>query len=43
MVSPALSPGHLLRRAQQVHTELWATRAEGLTGSQYATLVVIAG
>jgi DNA-binding MarR family transcriptional regulator len=43
VVSPALSPGHLLRRAQQVHTELWATRVEGLTGPQYATLVAIAG
>jgi MarR family transcriptional regulator, lower aerobic nicotinate degradation pathway regulator len=43
VVPPALSPGHLLRRAQQVHTELWATRVEGLTGPQYATLVAIAG
>jgi DNA-binding MarR family transcriptional regulator len=38
-----LAPGHLLRRAQQVHTELWATRVDGLTGPQYATLVAIAG
>lgn len=43
VVPPALSPGHLLRRAQQVHTELWATWVEGLTGPQYATLVAIAG
>jgi DNA-binding MarR family transcriptional regulator len=43
IVPPASAPGHLLRRAQQVHTELWAARVDGLTGPQYATLVAIAG
>lgn len=43
VVPPASAPGHLLRRAQQVHTELWNARVDGLTGPQYATLVAIAG
>ncbi|GGN22607.1 MarR family winged helix-turn-helix transcriptional regulator [Streptomyces fuscichromogenes] len=43
VVPPATAPGHLLRRAQQVHTELWGARVDGLTGPQYATLVAIAG
>lgn len=43
VVPPASAPGHLLRRAQQVHTELWNARVDGLTGPQYAVLVAIAG
>jgi DNA-binding MarR family transcriptional regulator len=43
IVEPITSPGHLLRRAQQVHTDLWAARVDGLTGPQYATLVAVAG
>lgn len=40
----AAAPGHLLRRAQQVHTELWsATVGMDVTGPQYATLVAVAG
>src|SRR3712207_5904930 len=35
--------GHLLRRAQQVHTALWAREFNGdLTGPQYALLSVLA-
>lgn len=37
------APGHLIRRAQQVHTALWVQRLHGeLTGPQYAALVVLA-
>ncbi|WP_193241326.1 MarR family winged helix-turn-helix transcriptional regulator [Streptomyces phaeolivaceus] len=43
VVPPESAPGHLLRRAQQVHTELWGARVDGLTGPQYATLVAVAG
>lgn len=40
----ATAPGYLIRRAQQVHTELWATTVGGgLTGPQYGTLVAVAG
>jgi len=40
---PALAlrttPGHLIRRAQQVHTSLWSVELDGnLTGPQYALL-----
>lgn len=38
------APGHLLRRAQQIHTEMWSHEVgDALTGPQYATLVAIAG
>lgn len=38
------APGHLLRRAQQVHTDYWSRAiAEDITGPQYATLVSVAG
>lgn len=38
------SLGHLIRRAQRVHTALWATRVGGgLTSPQYAVLTVVAG
>ncbi|MEU4160836.1 MarR family winged helix-turn-helix transcriptional regulator [Actinoplanes sp. NPDC026670] len=43
IVAPVSAPGHLLRRAQQVHTDLWNARVDGLTGPQYAALVAIAG
>lgn len=37
------TPGHLIRRAQQVHTAIWARRLDGeLTGPQYAVLVSLA-
>jgi DNA-binding MarR family transcriptional regulator len=37
------TPGHLIRRAQQVHTASWAQRLHGeLTGPQYAALVAVA-
>jgi DNA-binding MarR family transcriptional regulator len=37
------TPGHLIRRAQQVHTAIWAQRLHGeLTGPQYASLVALA-
>ena len=37
------TPGHLIRRAQQVHTALWAERLHAeLTGPQYAVLVSLA-
>jgi DNA-binding MarR family transcriptional regulator len=40
----AEAPGHLLRRAQQVHTEIWSsTVGADVTGPQYATLVAVAG
>jgi MarR family transcriptional regulator, lower aerobic nicotinate degradation pathway regulator len=36
------APGHLIRRAQQVHTAIWAERLHGeLTGPQYASLVAL--
>jgi DNA-binding MarR family transcriptional regulator len=35
----ATTPGHLIRRAQQVHTALWSAELKGdLTGPQYALL-----
>ncbi|MEN0138484.1 MAG: MarR family transcriptional regulator [Rhodococcus sp. (in: high G+C Gram-positive bacteria)] len=38
------APGHLLRRAQQVHTDYWSQEVEeDVTGPQYATLVAVAG
>jgi MarR family transcriptional regulator, lower aerobic nicotinate degradation pathway regulator len=38
------APGHLLRRAQQVHTEAWSRILSGrVTGPQYAILVAVAG
>lgn len=38
------TPGHLIRRAQQVHTTYWMEELRGaLTGPQYAVLVVLAG
>ncbi|WP_179220233.1 MarR family winged helix-turn-helix transcriptional regulator [Rhodococcus sp. NCIMB 12038] len=38
------APGHLLRRAQQVHTDYWSREIdEDITGPQYATLVSVAG
>lgn len=46
LIAPPLewTLGHLLRRAQQVHTALWSTEFDGLlTGPQYALLSVIAG
>jgi DNA-binding MarR family transcriptional regulator len=37
------TPGHLIRRAQQVHTAIWAQRLHGeLTGPQYSALLVLA-
>lgn len=39
----ATTAGHLIRRAQQVHTALWSQRMHGeLTGPQYAVLVALA-
>lgn len=39
----ATTPGHLIRRAQQVHTAIWGQRLHGeLTGPQYAVLVSLA-
>ena len=50
MVDPSLvlgfgdAPGHLLRRAQQIHTAVWAREVGDIvTGPQYATLVAVAG
>jgi len=37
------APGHLLRRAQQVHTEAWSRLVVEVTGPQYAVLVTVAG
>jgi DNA-binding MarR family transcriptional regulator len=37
------APGHLLRRAQQVHTEAWTRTVASVTGPQYAVLVAVAG
>jgi DNA-binding MarR family transcriptional regulator len=37
------TPGHLIRRAHQVHTQLWAEVVPGeITGSQYAILAALA-
>ena len=39
---PASTLGHLIRRAQQVHTTLWTARFDGeLTGPQYAVLTAL--
>lgn len=39
----SLAPGHLIRRAQQVHTAFWAQRLHGeLSGPQYGALVALA-
>lgn len=43
MISPLGAPGHLLRRAQQVHTDSWAVLVPCVTGPQYAVLVVVNG
>jgi MarR family transcriptional regulator, lower aerobic nicotinate degradation pathway regulator len=38
------APGHLLRRAQRVHTETWSRLVSvPVTGPQYAVLVAVAG
>lgn len=37
------APGHLLRRAQQVHTDVWRQTVPQVTGPQYAVLVAVAG
>lgn len=38
------SLGHLIRRAQRVHTAIWTSRVyAGLTSAQYAVLTVVAG
>lgn len=38
------SPGHLIRRAQRIHTELWSNEVGSeVTGPQYAALVAVAG
>lgn len=42
-VDRASAPGHLLRRAQQVHTDRWTRTVDGVTGPQYAVLVAAAG
>ena len=43
MLGLSRTPGHLIRRAQQVHTASWAQRLHGeLTGPQYAALVAVA-
>jgi DNA-binding MarR family transcriptional regulator len=43
VVDPLRSPGHLLRRAQQVHTVAWSRMVVDVTGPQYALLVTVAG
>ena len=43
LVDRLSSPGHLLRRAQQVHTEAWSRIVAEVTGPQYAVLVTVAG
>jgi DNA-binding MarR family transcriptional regulator len=43
VVRMSTAPGHLLRRAQQVHTEIWARVVRDLTGPQYAVIVSVAG
>lgn len=35
-------PGHLLRCAQQVHTEIWGRLVPSVTGAQYAVLAAVA-
>lgn len=38
------SLGHLIRRAQRIHTAIWASRVyAGITSAQYAVLTVVAG
>lgn len=41
LVPLSTAPGHLLRRAQQVHTEAWARLVEEVTGPQYSVLVAV--
>jgi DNA-binding MarR family transcriptional regulator len=37
------APGHLIRRAQQIHTRVWAVRVDGtLTSPQFAVLTALA-
>jgi DNA-binding MarR family transcriptional regulator len=43
VVDQTEAPGHLLRRAQQVHTEAWTHTVVRVTGPQYAVLVAVAG
>ncbi|MDQ1105635.1 MarR family winged helix-turn-helix transcriptional regulator [Nocardioides zeae] len=43
MVDHLTAPGHLLRRAQQVHTEAWSRIVSDVTGPQYAVLVAVDG
>lgn len=43
LVDRVNAPGHLLRRAQQVHTECWSRVVDRVTGPQYAVLVAVAG
>lgn len=43
VLEPATAPGHLIRRAQQVHTEYWADEVgDRLTGPQFGVLVSLA-
>jgi hypothetical protein len=38
----ATAPGHLIRRAQQLHTAIWAEVVDtGLTGVQFAVLAAL--
>lgn len=41
LVDLLTAPGHLLRLAQQIHTEAWARLVQQVTGPQYAVLVVV--
>ncbi|MEC3853904.1 MarR family winged helix-turn-helix transcriptional regulator [Paenarthrobacter ureafaciens] len=42
VIGISTAPGHLLRRAQQVHTALWGTLVgEELTGPQYAVVATL--
>ena len=42
MLELKAAPGHLIRRTQQVHTNLWAQELQGdLTGPQYAVLAAL--
>ncbi len=43
VIAPSTAPGHLLRRAQQVHTDAWARLVPSVTGPQYAALVAVDG
>lgn len=43
LVDLLTAPGHLLRLAQQTHTEAWARLVQTVTGPQYAVLVVVDG